>query len=41
MFQKRNDVQIEVYIDADWAKNSGDRRSTSGYCTFVGRNLVT
>ncbi|GMP56109.1 hypothetical protein CsSME_00020702 [Camellia sinensis var. sinensis] len=27
--------------DADWAGNTTDRRSTSGYCTFVGGNLVT
>ena len=41
MFRRRNGVQIEVYTDADWAENFGDRRSTSGYCTFVGGNLVT
>ncbi|XP_024023217.1 uncharacterized protein LOC112092135 [Morus notabilis] len=34
-------LQIEVYTDADWAGSSTDRRSTSGYCTFVGGNLVT
>jgi hypothetical protein len=28
------------YSDADWA-GSYDRRSTTGYCTFVGGNLVT
>ena len=28
------------YFDADWA-GSFDRKSTTGYCTFVGGNLVT
>ncbi|RVW75762.1 Retrovirus-related Pol polyprotein from transposon RE1 [Vitis vinifera] len=31
----------EVYTDADWAGAVDDRRSTSGYFTFVGGNLVT
>ena len=41
MFIKRDSLQIEVYTDADWAGSTTDRRSTSGYCTFVGGNLVT
>ena len=41
MFRKRNNLQVEVYTDADWAGNTNDRRSISGYCTFVGGNLVT
>ncbi|RVW36186.1 Retrovirus-related Pol polyprotein from transposon RE1 [Vitis vinifera] len=32
---------IEVYTDTDWASAVDDRRSTSGYFTFVGGNLVT
>ncbi|RVW54499.1 Retrovirus-related Pol polyprotein from transposon RE1 [Vitis vinifera] len=32
---------IEVYTDADWVGTVDDRRSTSGYFTFVGGNLVT
>nr|CAN62726.1 hypothetical protein VITISV_018786 [Vitis vinifera] len=32
---------IEVYTDDDWASVVDDRRSTSGYFTFVGGNLVT
>ena len=36
-----NHQSIEVYTDADWAGAVDDRRSTSGYFTFVGGNLVT
>jgi len=41
LFEKHGHLQIEVYTDADWAGSITDRRSTSGYCTFVGGNLVT
>ncbi|RVW65275.1 Retrovirus-related Pol polyprotein from transposon RE1 [Vitis vinifera] len=42
LFAKNIDHQsIEVYTDADWAGVVDDRRSTSGYFTFVGGNLVT
>jgi Reverse transcriptase (RNA-dependent DNA polymerase) len=38
----KNNKSNEVcgYADADWA-GSFDRRSTTGYCTFVGGNIVT
>ena len=32
---------ISGYTNADWAGNAIDRKSTTGYCTFVGGNLVT
>ena len=41
MFQKREHLQVEVYTDADWAGDTTDRRSISGYCTFIGGNLTT
>ncbi|XP_024031819.1 uncharacterized protein LOC112094619 [Morus notabilis] len=42
LFSKNtNKPNIEVYTDADWARAVDDRRSTSGYFTFVGGNLVT
>lgn len=34
-------LTVEGYADADWAGFPFDRRSTSGYCTFVGSHLVT
>lgn len=41
LFRKNEFLGVEVYTDADWAGSVTDRRSTSGYCTFVGGNLVT
>jgi len=41
MFSKNAHLKIEGYTDADWAGNILDRKSTSGYFTFVGGNLVT
>ena len=32
---------IECFTDADWAGSKEDRRSISGYCVFVGENLVS
>ena len=41
LFQKNGHLDIHGYTDADWAGNLVDRRSTGGYFTFVGGNLVT
>ena len=40
-FKKGVQRTIEAYTDADWAGSVTDRKSTSGYCTFVWGNLVT
>ena len=41
MFRKYNHLNIEGYTDADWAGTITDRKSVSGYFTFVGGNFVT
>ncbi|KAJ8750403.1 hypothetical protein K2173_014318 [Erythroxylum novogranatense] len=41
VFQKHRHLEVTSYTDADWAGNPVDRRSTSGYFTLVGGNLVT
>src|ERR1044072_2658948 len=40
-FRKNSNRGIEVYTDSDWAGCLSDRKSTTGYCTFVWGNLVT
>nr|CAD41085.2 OSJNBb0011N17.2 [Oryza sativa Japonica Group] len=40
-FKKNGHLEVEGYCDADWASCPDDRRSTSGYCVFVGGNLVS
>ena len=40
-FKARGHLQVEAYTDADWVGCISDRRSTSGYRTYVGGNLVT
>ena len=34
-------MDIKGYTDVDWVGSIQDRRSTSGYFTFVGGNSVT
>ena len=41
LFSKMEDKNIKGYTDSNWAGNQMDRRSTSGYFTFVEGNLVT
>ncbi|KAJ8759523.1 hypothetical protein K2173_007140 [Erythroxylum novogranatense] len=41
VFRKHGHLEVTSYTDVDWAGNPVDRRSTSGYFTLVGRNLVT
>jgi len=40
-FKRNGHLDVEGYCDADWASCLDDRRSTSGYCVFVGGNLVS
>ena len=41
LYSCQGSLQVECYTDADWAGSLDDQRSTSGYCTFVGGNLVS
>lgn len=41
LFRKTTKREVELYSDADWAGSITDRRSTSGYCTYVWGNLTT
>ncbi|RDX73164.1 putative mitochondrial protein, partial [Mucuna pruriens] len=41
LFRKERTLSMEIYTDADYAGSVVDRRSTSGYCMFLGGNLVT
>ncbi|RVX15345.1 Retrovirus-related Pol polyprotein from transposon TNT 1-94 [Vitis vinifera] len=40
-FKKTSSREVEVFTDADWAGSLIDRRSTTGYCSYVWGNLVT
>ena len=41
MYRKTGKNDLIVYTDSDFAGSRVDYRSTSGYCTFLGGNLVT
>ena len=34
-------LQIQAYTDADYASTPDDRHSSSGYCLYMGENLVS
>uniref|UniRef100_A0A803PRT7 Polyprotein n=1 Tax=Cannabis sativa TaxID=3483 RepID=A0A803PRT7_CANSA len=37
----KNDVQLKAYTDADWGACQDSRRSTTGYCVFIGKSLIS
>ena len=41
LYRLSTSLTVTGFSNADWAGSRSDRRSTSGYCTFVGGNLVT
>ncbi|XP_071687714.1 secreted RxLR effector protein 161-like [Rutidosis leptorrhynchoides] len=40
VFKRNGHLKTQIYTDASWAGEKGDRRSTSGFFTLVGVNLV-
>ena len=41
LYSNHGHNRIECFFDADWIGSKEDRRSTSGYCVFVGGNHVS
>lgn len=41
IYKSNGSSTLVGYSDADWVGSTYDRRSTTGYCTFIGGNLVT
>ena len=41
LYSNHGHNRLECFTDADWAGSKEDKRSTIGYCIFVGRNLVS
>lgn len=34
-------INLSGYADTDWGSDPDDRRSTSGYCIFLGKNPIS
>ena len=41
IYRRHSHLCIEAYSDAGYVGDKGDRKSTTGYCTYIGGNLVT
>ncbi|RVW26551.1 Retrovirus-related Pol polyprotein from transposon RE1 [Vitis vinifera] len=41
LYENRGHTQVVGYTDADWAGSPTDRHCTSGYCVFIGGNLIS
>ena len=39
-FKRQGTLSLDAYTDSDFASSVIDRRSTTGYCTFLARNLI-
>ena len=41
LFENRGHTQVVGYTDTDWTASPTDKRFTSGYCVFIGGNLIS
>ena len=41
LYNNHGHNRIECFFDVDWVGSKEGRKSTSGYCMFVGGNLVS
>nr|KYP63689.1 Retrovirus-related Pol polyprotein from transposon TNT 1-94 [Cajanus cajan] len=41
LFKREDTLTMKIYTNADYAGSITDRKSTSGYCVFLGDSLVT
>ena len=41
LYRCHEHIKVVAYLDLGYARNKGDKKSTLGYCTFIGGNLVT
>ena len=39
-FKRNQNLNLEIFNDADFARSLIDQRSTAGICTFLGGNLI-
>lgn len=40
LYKKGKNLDIVTYSDVDWVGPKSDRKSTSGYCIYIGGNLI-